>query len=397
MPHSLTLARARCIWSHHQRLGGAGEVDSVPGGWIRSLGGVDPYLALLARDPKLHRADVDGLLSAGRLWVVPGVRGCIWLVPESDRALALRVSEAQARRRLARDIEKLEVPTRELDVLAQQVVAALADGPKTPKMLRSALPEGAVRSLGAAGKKIGHSTTLPTALRHLEWAGKLRRLHRGGRLDTNRYEWSLSEQDLVAGASSDPAAQALALAHRYFAWAGPATLGEFVAWSQLGKRIAKAAVAEAGLVEVAIEGVVELAYATGETLDAPVDEAVYLLPTQDNLLALRDGPARLVEGRHHERGVIGMGGRVVPLGAASWLLQRPIVHLGTIIGLWEYDPETGGIVHATFEPLAGALAERLDARAKMVGRFMREELEGNAKAVAIDNERSIRKRIDALR
>lgn len=397
MSITFNLADARRVWSHRQRLGATSDPAEVAGGWIRSLGGVDPYLALFARHPGLKRAEVDRLLADASLWVVPGVRNCIWLVPDADRALALSVSDAQARRRTDREMRKLDVSVEALATLAQQVVAALETGPKSPEALRSALPDGAVRSLGAAGKKIGHSSTLPTALRHLEWAGKLRRLHRDGRVDTNRYEWALSEEDLVAGAPADLEAQAVALARRYFDWAGPATLEAFVAWTLVGKRAARAAIAALELVEVTVEGSDAPAYAFADRLDAPADDAVYLLPSQDPLLALREGLAQLVDPEHHAHEVLGMGGRKAKLGSVSWLLQRPIVHRGTIVGLWEYDPDAAEVVYAGLSPLTGALAERTAARATEVGAFIRDELEGNPKQVSIDSEKSVRTRVEALR
>ncbi len=94
MTTTLSLTEARRIWSHRQRLGQGADPTEAPGGWLRSLGGVDPCLALFARNPEIVRQTVDGPLDAAKLWVVPGVRGCIWLVPEADRALALRVSGA---------------------------------------------------------------------------------------------------------------------------------------------------------------------------------------------------------------------------------------------------------------------------------------------------------------
>src|SRR5262245_21809882 len=49
-------------------------------GFIRTLGGVDGYLALLARHPDLQLTEVDRAVSSGALRVTPAVRGCIYLV-----------------------------------------------------------------------------------------------------------------------------------------------------------------------------------------------------------------------------------------------------------------------------------------------------------------------------
>lgn len=397
--HSLSLAEAREVWSARQKLGRHTVVTDVAGGWVRSLGGVDPYLALFARTGGLRRSDVDAALADGRLWVVPGVRGCIWLVPDADRALALRVSEVQARRRNERDMEKLEVPQGELAALANHVVAALEAGPMSPDALRDALPEGSVRRLGAAGKKIGHNTTLPTALRQLEWAGKLRRIHVGGRVDTSRYEWALSEEDLVAGASGDAETQAVALARRYFDWAGPASLTEFVEWTGVKRRDARAAIAALELDEVRIESRGDVSYVVGGALDTPPapDDAVYLLPAQDNHLAFRDGLAALVDPRHHDHEVVVMGGRTQPLGKARWVIQRPIVHRGALVGFWEYDPDAGAIVYAGLDPLTGEVADRVAGRASALGGFITAQLDGAARSLSTDSDKAIEQRVDALR
>ncbi len=291
------------------------------------------------------------------------------------------------------------MPPEEISALTHQVVAALETGAKSPDALRDALPESSVRRLGAAGKKLGHTTTLPTALRHLEWAGKLRRIHRNGRVDTNRYEWALSEQDLVAGAPGAPETQAVELARRYFDWAGPATLTEFVAWTQVGKRVAKAAVAALELVAVELEGIEEVAYATPGALDTATtaDDEVYLLPSQDNYFALRDGLALLVDPRHHAREVLSMGGRTQALGSARWFVQRPIVHQGMVIGFWEYDLDAGEVVYAGLDPVQGSLADRLAVRAKDLGAFIRDQLDGSARSISIDSDKGIRRRVAALR
>jgi len=95
-------------------------------------------------------------MAADDLWVVPGVRGCIWLLQRSDVSLALKVSDLQARRRIQRDMAKLDVPEQHLHDLGAAAAEALAGGAVTPDALRSALPDGLVRSLGEPGKKLGH-------------------------------------------------------------------------------------------------------------------------------------------------------------------------------------------------------------------------------------------------
>ena len=61
-------------------------------GYVRTLGGVDAYLALRARLPLLQRATVDAAVSAGEVSVSPAVRGCMYLVPRADAPLCLRLA-----------------------------------------------------------------------------------------------------------------------------------------------------------------------------------------------------------------------------------------------------------------------------------------------------------------
>jgi hypothetical protein len=76
-----TLEEARRSWIVAQRLTEGGPLRQIPGGWSRAFGGVDPYLALHAREPAATGADLDAALANGDVVVVPGVRGCVWLVP----------------------------------------------------------------------------------------------------------------------------------------------------------------------------------------------------------------------------------------------------------------------------------------------------------------------------
>src|SRR5689334_20803143 len=85
MAETLTLAQARAHWWNRQLLGGlaGGSLAEAIGasGWLRTLGGVDVYLAARARRPAMKRADLDRLVDLGELRVAPAARGCIYLVP----------------------------------------------------------------------------------------------------------------------------------------------------------------------------------------------------------------------------------------------------------------------------------------------------------------------------
>lgn len=381
----LDISEARQLWASDQQLAGSDRPRTIPGGWMRSLGGVDPYLALHARCG-VGREEVDAALARGEVSVVPGVRGCIWLVPREDHSLCLRVSAAQARKRTLRELEQLGVPEAQLQALGEQVLQALEGGALSPAELRAALPEGAVLSLGAPGKKKGHNTTLPAAIRLLEWDGRV--VRNQAVLDTERYLWGLpTDAPLERGVSPlEEAEQARELAQRFFSWCGPASLEEFVTWSGLGKRVARAALQALDLVELEVQG--ETRHAPAELLEgSPTGWS--LLPAQDNLLSLRANPSLVSRPEFHDLQVHAMGrGRTVPLREARWMFHRCVFHEGELVGLWDWDEDSGellvGGLGEPIEPEAPGLAE-LCAGLKVL------------RANAIDGEKSRRKRWDRVR
>lgn len=378
----LTLPEARRSWSARQQLGADVDLKTVPGGWSRALGGVDPYLAMRARVPGLARETFDQALAADEIWVVPGVRGCIWLVPAQDVPLALVVSESQARRRLLRDMEKLSYPEAQLRDLGERIVEALAEGAMKTDALRSAL--GAqIFSFGDAGKKIGQSTNLPPALRLLEWDGAIRRRHSTGRINCQDYIWEIPEVSPLSLGElpSDDQAQVDALAQRFFEWAAPATLEEFVGWSKVAKGKAKKAIAALGLPEHSLAG----STVYGDVVDSG-DDGLHFIPSQDNLLSLRSSPSLLAGAEHHEMELIGMGKGMVPLAKARWMFHRVMTRQGRLVGFWEWDRDARDIVSFELEEVGADLAD--------LAAFIRDDLDGEAKANSIDGAKSQRKRVD---
>src|SRR5690606_6165068 len=109
---------------------------------------------------------------------------------------------------------------------------------------------------------------------------------------------------------------------------------------------------------VAVEGYAEEAFVRLEHLPdlaapAPAPrEPVALLPFQDNLVALRGGPALLCDPAHHAREIPVWGAaRGETLGEAKYVALRSLVVGDRVAGFWEYDPDEGSVVYATFDPL----------------------------------------------
>ncbi len=378
----LTLDQARAIWAARQFPGTA--LEELPGGWSRSLGGVDPYLALFARTG-CSRADIDAALGRGALRISPAVRGCIWLIPQQDLGLALAVSEAQSRRPLLRDLAKLGCSLEQVQGLAEATSSVLhAKGACSMSALRREL-SGAVTSFGEAGKKLGVSSDLPGALRLLEWEGRARRQPVGQVLDTQSYLWRPCSMTLDG--PQDPIEQAKELLLRYLRWAAPASPQEFCGWSSLGKGVAAKAAKALGVVEVEVQGLGACWDWEAPKVSGP--EATMLLPAQDNLQSLRGRPGSLVHPDFHDVEVHTMGSRTATIGASKWIFQRLLVRHGEIVGLWAWDGSAQKVVAAGFRGLPEDAAEAITRTEE----FIRKQLAGQARAVSIDSDRAQQKRV----
>ena len=374
-------------------------------GPLRTLGGVDAYLALHERvgtdtGGGLTRAAVDAAVADHRLQVLPAVRGCIYLVPREEVAWALRLADLLSRRRNEREHEKAGIRPGELETLGAAVTAALGEhGGLSTAALRSSLPDGAVRSLGEAGKKLGLSSTLPSALRNLELAGAIERALEDGRLDGERYVWRVPQEDPFAGVAGldDPAAVHRHWAERFFAWAGLATLAAFAAWAGLGKRDSQAAVEGLGLSAVEVDG--EGSYlATEAALAAGADgrPGIGLLPFSDNLLHLQDGPAIFVDPEHRDVPVPVWGrGKPSTLGETRHMSFRSVVADDRIAGFWEYEPDAHAVVIGCFAEPSAVARRSLEGRAADVARFLRDEI-GHGRSFSLDTDDHLRRRCGEL-
>ena len=367
-------------------------------GWVRTLGGAEAYLALRARVPGLTRSALDEAVEAQALRVLPAARGCIYLVPDSMTADVLRFADRIGRRRAAREHEKAGIRDGELESVADAVVEALArDGALATTGIRKALPEKAIRGLGDAGKKVGIASTLPPALRLLEFSGRIERRLAGGRLDSERYLWCLPLRSPFEGVEPCSDAELGArLGAVYFRAAGIATLRRFAAWLGLSQRDARTAIAHVPLISVQVDGwpddgLVHEAHA--DLLDhAPDPQGMALLPFEDNLVALHGGPAGLVDAAFHGLQVPVWGrGHGSTLGDVHHASVRTIAHRDRIIGVWELDPDTGRLIWGTFAPASSSVRARLEALAEETARFLNDEI-GHGRTFALDNEKHMRGR-----
>jgi hypothetical protein len=365
-------------------------------GFVRTLGGVDVYIAVRARVPGLRREDLDGAVAAQPAQVIPAARGCMYLVPRRDVPLALRVAGLLSRSRDERDHEKAGVKPGEVEEVAQAALEALRErGPLTTDGLRKAMPAGTLRSLGEQGKKVGISSALPGALRRLEFEGLVERTLENRRLDSERYLWRAAAVSPFDGVSlpDDPIDLYAGMAWLFFHAAGLATQKDFAGWIGIAQRDAKAAIERLGLLPVEVEGSKDLHYLPEDRrglLEESAD-AVALLSFEDNLIHLHGGPAFLVDEAYHGAPVPSWGmGRPSTLGEARHLSLRSFVADGKIAGFWEYDPDTREIVVRPFGTLPATTRARVDAAAADLSRFLTGDL-GHGRSFSLDTDEELRK------
>jgi hypothetical protein len=360
-------------------------------GWSRSVGGASPYLALFAR-AGLSRTAVDEAAAKLQIHELPSARGCTYVVPAGDFGLALQASQGHGDAADIATAKKfLGVTDKEIDKLCGAVAGALSKGPLDPRELKEALG-AAVRNLGLEGKKRGTTTTLPLALGKLQTEGRIRRVPANGRLDQQRYAYTLWQPAPKLALSAEEVA--VELARRFFRWAAPATSSQLAWWAALGAKAAKAAAAALKLVP-AEEGDERLMFAEDRdalaSFTAPKAPQYALVGGLDNIAHLRRELASLLDAADAKRMLPGDKGAQ----RGGTLLDLPyhgIFDRGRLIGFWEYDVAAEKLVWATMGKAAPALqpvVARMEA-------FVRDQL-GDARSFSLDSPESRGPRLAALR
>jgi hypothetical protein len=388
--------KLRAWWFHRQGLDGSLEgarADEVltRAGWARSVGGVGPYLTLWSR-AGIGREAADRAVSQLEIHELPAARGCTYVVPGPDFALALTVGRPFGQAEL-NTAYKLGVTPAELDRLREAVLRALAKGPLDPDGIRDAVGPAA-RSLGEAGKKKGLSTTLPLALGTLQSTGEIRRIPVNGRLDQQRYRYTLWRPNPIGRTGPTDPDSMVDLARRYFSWVGPATPAEFQWFSGLGVKAAKEATAPLGLVP-AEPGADRLLLPDDATdyrkFTPPAKPRYALVGSLDSIQAHRRGMDGILDPADAKRKVPIEKGEQ-PAGELADLPAHAILDRGRLIGLWEYDPEAESIVFATF----GIKDKALDQMIERTEAFVRDDL-GDARSFSLDSPKSRLPKLAALR
>ncbi len=373
--------KLRAWWAHRQGLDGtlAGAAPAgvlARAGWARSVGGINPYLTLFAR-AGISRAAADSAVADLEIHELPAARNCTYVVPACDFALALKAGQAMSASEMNVG-RKLGVTDKEVDRLCDAVLQVLRRSPLDPDEIRAAVGKAA-RSLGAEGQKKGLSSTLPLALGRLQAEGEIRRLPVNGRLDQQRYRYTLWKPNPLEKFPLSVEETYTEMARRFFAWIGPASEKEFQAFAGLGVKAGKAAMEPLKLVPVA-EGDARLMLPRDreefEKFQVPRQPQYTLVSSLDGIALLRRNVADLA----------------APEDVKTDLPHHAILDRGRLVGLWEYDPESQSIVWRAF----GAKERAMRQAVARTEAYVREEL-GDARSFSLDSPKSRAPRIEALR
>jgi Winged helix DNA-binding domain len=389
-------AKLRAWWFHRQGLDGSMTNSSAhkvlaATGWARSVAGSGPYLTFFSR-AGLSRDAIDTAVANLEIHELPSARGCTYILPASDFALGLRVGEqfSGGEMILAR---KLGVTDGEVTKLCSAVLDSLRKGPLSRDEIRD-VTGSASRSLGPEGAKKGLTTTLPLALGSLQASGQIRRIPINGRLDQQRYRYTLWKPSPMDNFRLSVADSYTELARCYFRWIGPATLPEFQWFSGLGVKAATAATEPLGLIPVE-PGSDRLMFPEDRELFAkfktPAAPAYALVSCMDSMFLLRRSLSCLLTAEVSKQ-KIRVDKGVCELGSLSDLSSNAILDRGPIVGLWEYDPESSSIAWFSF----GTADNPMRQCVSRTEAYIRDHL-GDARSFSLDSPKSRAPRIKALR
>ncbi len=365
----------------------------VRAGWSRSVGGASPYIAVFARTER-SMADTDQAVADLEIHELPSARGCTHVLPRDDFALGLKVSQGFGDDvSITQAVKYLGVTEEELGTLGGEILKALEKGPLDPKQLKAAVGDAA-RHLGAEGKKKGTTTTLSLGLGKLQTHGKIRRVPQTGRLDRQRYNYALWEPSPLEGFKLTREEAFTELARHYFSWIGPASMGHFRWFSELGVQAAKLAVAPLNLLPVEPDSDLLI---LPEELDAfkayaRAKEPVYsLIASLDSHLNLRRDIVSLLAAENLDL-CVPTSDKVVPINTLQDLYSNAILDRGRIVGLWEFDPEANEIVWVSF---VGKPSDLLKAVA-LTESYVRDQL-GDCRSFSLDSPESRKPKLAVLR
>jgi hypothetical protein len=218
-------------------------------------------------------------------------------------------------------------------------------------------------------------------------------------LDQQRYKYTNWSPNPLAKYPESLEAAFTELARHFFRWVGPATFGEFQWFAGLGVKATKQAVEPLGLVP-AEPGSDRLLLPDDAKefarFEAPTKPEYSLVSSLDPITANRREMQSLLDPEDRERLVIVDSG-AKPMGGLVDLPSHAILDRGQIIGMWEFDVDSGSIVWATFGRRKDKAKDKaLAAAVEATQVFVRDQL-GDARSFSLDSPKSRATRITSLR
>jgi hypothetical protein len=255
------------------------------------------------------------------------------------RAGSSRWRWREQHQRASRRGEARRHPSRDRNASPTRSSARSAHGDADPAALRKSLGHK-VRSLGEEGKKRGVTTTLPLALGVLQAQSRIRRVPIDGRLDQQRFRYTVwRSAPTFSGSPEEARAE---LARKYWGWIGLASLANFQWFSGFTKTNATKAVATLGLERLADTTLLGTQATLTEFAGfaAPKQPQVSLIGWLDSLVLLRRDLDSLTDEGDRAHPLLDPARGSSAGGSLTDLPNQGIVDRGRLIGLWDYDPAT---------------------------------------------------------
>ncbi len=361
-------------------------------GWVRSVGGHNVYITLLARNQST-KAQTEQDAKNHEIYEFASARGCTYFLPSDDFHVGIKCGQGFNDASSIRTAKtKLGFTDDDLVKLKTGIVRALKNGALDTNGIKKELGD-LVINFGELGKKVGQTTSLSLGLLSLQAEAQIRRVPKGWALEAQSYEYELFKNPPNVGDSYSKDQAYADLAERYWNWIGLANPDHFQWFSGLGVGAAKKAVE--GLSLVPVEGTDLLIHADladdFRRFEVPLKPVYRLITNLDGLFLHRREIQSLIDPADLDRQVPAEKGTGSLLKAQD-LSNHAIVDRGRIVGLWEFEQHSGSLVHALFVPMN----DELQAEIRRTEAFIRDQL-GDCRCFSLDSPKSRQPAIDTLR
>jgi Winged helix DNA-binding domain len=318
------------------------------------------YLQLLARNPGIRRAEIDGALWQSRALVKTSLmRQTLHLIPSDEFSTYIAAVRTSRLAGALRVMARFGVTREEADALTVAILDTLSRGPLGRAAIRAAVRPRASRRVRAWMEKVWSILRLPVA-EGLVCYGP----GEGNEVNFIRVDQWLPDPEPI----SELEAQCRLL-RNYLRAYGPATVNDFSHWAGIPVRDAHPIFdhLKHELVRVGDAGGWILARdRQALNTSSKSQGAVKLLPSFDPFLLAHSRKGHLVEERHYKRVYRNQG----------WI--SPVILLdGKVVGTWSHSFRGSKLVVEldAFGKLSRAMRAGVESEAASLARFFNQEVE----------------------